>query len=141
LESLDFSSLFRRERARVRELQSVQDVFQHTIDVLKHVVVPKAKNAQTVCFELPSPLRVASDLTILSMASAVELNDEFCVGAVEVGHIWSKGMLPAKLRAGQASASKPKPQSLFHVRRTKSQLAGLSEFIAVQRQLSRHALI
>jgi hypothetical protein len=105
---------------------------------LKQIGVPKAKNSQTAGFELPSPLRVASYLIVPRMSTAVELNDQFLVGAVEIDHICTYRMLPAELGAGKTPASKLKPQPSFWIGRTATQDASPVQIVAVQGRLRTH---
>jgi hypothetical protein len=68
---------------------------------------------------------------VLGVTAAVDFHHKVRISAEEIDHVGTYWRLPAKFRAGQTPAPKPKPEPLLDVGRTKAQLASLREFIAV----------
>lgn len=124
----------------MRALQSIHDLLQNTVEILKNVGVPKAENSQAAGLQFPSALQVPADLLVLGVTSAVHFHDKVRIRAEEIDHVGTYWRLAAKIRAAQTPASKPKPKPLLHVGPTETEFASLREFIAIKGRLSRHAL-
>ena len=74
------------------------DNFVHNcIDVIPHIVVREADNFIAQVFQIFSSCLVVFDLVLLEMRLSIDLNKQFCLGAVKINDEPVNGMLPAKL--------------------------------------------
>jgi len=94
---------------------SLRNPFQHSFGVLQHIVVPETQYAYPEAFKLSLSAEVASDLSIITMATSVQFDGKLRLRAEKIHDVWPEGLLPAKLQASKATVAQVAPQFAFCV--------------------------
>src|SRR5690242_12316765 len=94
----------------------------NTVDVFKHVIVPKTNDAPTV---LVQPCGTTIVAIAVGMLAAVDFDGQFDFETREIGDERSDRTLAAKLQSGETAVAEDRPQTLFRFRRIAAQLAGV----------------
>jgi hypothetical protein len=89
-------------------IHRAQNVFEHTIDITEHVVIPVSQNKITHRFQDIRSVRV--HLSALLMLSAIELHDELHLRAAKVDNKSFDRYLPLELPAGKSPIAQTKPE-------------------------------
>ncbi|MDB5586971.1 MAG: hypothetical protein JWP26_1941 [Devosia sp.] len=90
----------------------VNDTLKHTVQIGEDVVIPKPDDGVAV----GSNSRSASYVTItLRVLAAVELDDQVCFAAGEVGYIRANRLLADKLMTKQLAGTQTGPEFAFGV--------------------------
>jgi hypothetical protein len=101
------------------------DRLKHTIDVVQHLVVPKAKNEEAHCFENFGAGRVALTSAVLP---SIDLDHEMNLLRAEIDNKATEWHLPPEFQARQAAVPESKPQLMFGIRLMMSKLSCLVDY-------------
>ena len=97
-------------------------MLEHPIEIVHYVAVCHPDNPETFGSEPFRPALVIGRLA--RVAVAIDLDNQLCVRAEEVGDEWAEPDLPPKLGAVQLPRSKAGPKLSFGWRRVAACLAG-----------------
>jgi hypothetical protein len=103
------------ERVRVRgdRTQCIDDAFQNSVDVSKHIGVPKAQNQITLRFELGGSLRIC--FAMFDVLSTIKLDDQASSFTAEIYDIPANRHLSPKLQPIEPAIAQAEPQFAFRV--------------------------
>jgi len=93
--------------------QRLADCFDHTVRVLKHIVVPEAQHLKPLRFEPRRPVRIL--LHLLGMLATIHLNYEFVRQAHKVDNIVAQWDLTPKTKFAQLMPAQTGSKMLFRV--------------------------
>ncbi len=93
----------------------MRDRLQHSIYIAQHIVVPEAKNVETVGGEHGRARRISTPSCRFHVLTAVQLDYETGLEAREVGEVSIDGMLPTKSETEKSPPAKLRPQSSFGI--------------------------
>ena len=102
------------------------------VDIAKNVVVPKAEDANTYTIQILRTRSILFRQRFPSMSSAVELDNEPRLVAVEVGDVTADRDLPAEFRASEPTVAQGFPECSLSVGTPAPQGARLIEGVSKQ---------
>ena len=98
--------------------ERIKNHVQHPIGIRQHVIVPEADDA------IPARLEpIGARLTFFGMLSAIDLDDEFRLGAKEIDDIGSERMLAAEAETFELFSPQARPQPDLSICRGEPQFA------------------
>jgi hypothetical protein len=89
-------------------IHRAQNVFEHTIGITEHVVIPIAQNE--IAHSLQNIRSIRVHCSALIMLPAIELHDELRLCAAKVDNKSLDRYLPLELPAGKSSIAQTKPE-------------------------------
>jgi hypothetical protein len=104
---------------RLLLVDGVQNLFEHTIEIPKHFIVPEAQNEITARIQVPAAARIRCFLCI--MLAAIELDDQLRIRAAEVDNEPVERFLSAEFPSIQPSIAQSEPKSPLGIGLTPSQ--------------------
>jgi uncharacterized protein YaiL (DUF2058 family) len=100
------------------------DARQHAVDLSQDLAVVETQNPKAMRFERRRPARVRQLPIEREMLSAVDLDDQRCFDAGEVGEMRADRVLAAELEASELTVAQLAPQQLLGVGRGGAKVAG-----------------
>jgi len=98
-------------------LERHSNLIHNTFNILQHFIVPKAQHSKATSFKI--------SCVLISMLSAIHLNDQSCFNAREIGNIAIDRMLTAEAMPIFLLLAQMLPQKFLSVRLGMPQLPGL----------------
>jgi hypothetical protein len=96
-----------RNAGGVRGCYGCSDSLKHSIQILKHFVVPEAQYPEAIRRE---PLISANITRRACMLAAIDLDHEFGFIAGEVSYEWTDWDLPTEFRSRESAITQGKPE-------------------------------
>ena len=98
---------------RGRASQSLQDHFDHPIQILQYVIVPETQDSVAHRFQLQGSEFVVNHL--LAMLATVKLHNQASIWTDEIGDVSTNFVLASELPTLKTSASQMVPKQLFGI--------------------------
>jgi hypothetical protein len=89
---------------------------EHTIHVVRNVIVPETKDPVALSFEPCRPGGIAGRILSGRMLRAINLDHKACGQTCEVCNVIADRNLPSKMTARQWQTAQRAPQALFRIR-------------------------
>ena len=97
------------------------DSQQNAFEVVHNVVVPEAKDAESLIIKPGIPHAIL--ILLLGMLTAIELNDKAFFKTDEIYNIGSERLLPFEFQTGQTRGAQVFPEELLRIGRSFSQVS------------------
>jgi hypothetical protein len=96
---------------------------QDAFCVLQDLVVPKSQNSKSSLFKIPGALGVQKTLILVSVTTAINLDNQHRLTATEIHDVRTDRTLSPKLRILQTASTQVLPETKFGGRRPTAQVS------------------
>jgi hypothetical protein len=95
--------------------ENLSDNFKNIFGLAQGVVIPEAKHMNTLCFEISGSPFVVETLVVLIMLTAINLDRQACLMAIEINDVCTNWVLTSELETTHPSVPQAGPKSLFSI--------------------------
>ncbi|MES3630573.1 MAG: hypothetical protein PPP56_10450 [Longimonas sp.] len=84
-------------------MKLLSDIRQHTLFILKHLLVLKTNNANTFRFQIHLSLRIVFTAEWTVVRGTIQFDHKTLTWTVEIHDVWTNAMLASELASGELS--------------------------------------